>query len=124
MDQRALAKVGQKGQQDWKVSEGVGSCDVKPPNVGPEDAAFGFAQSENNNPWRIAQTASMRSAAEANGVELIVTDARSSTPKQVSDIQDMVAQVSTCSSSHRARRRVWRRLSNPAQTYLTRKRTS
>jgi len=92
LDQRALAKVGQKGQQDWKVSEGVGSCDVKPPNVGLEDAAFGFAQSENNNPWRIAQTASMRSAAEANGVELIVTDAQSSTPKQVSDIQDMVAQ--------------------------------
>ena len=92
MDQRALAKVGQKGQQDWKVSEGVGSCHVKPPNVALEDAAFGFAQSENNNPWRIAQTASMRSAAEANGVELIVTDAQSSTPKQVSDIQDMVAQ--------------------------------
>jgi ABC-type sugar transport system substrate-binding protein len=92
LDQRALAKVGQKGQQDWKVSEGVGSCHVKPPNVALEDAAFGFAQSENNNPWRIAQTASMRSAAEANGVELIVTDAQSSTPKQVSDIQDMVAQ--------------------------------
>jgi len=34
----------------------------------------------------------MRSAAEANSVTLIVTDAQSSTPKQVSDIQDMVAQ--------------------------------
>ena len=92
LDQRALARVGPKGQQDWKVSEGVGSCDVKPPDVAFEDATFGFAQSENNNPWRIAQTASMRSAAEANGVTLIVTDAQSSTPKQVSDIQDMVAQ--------------------------------
>ena len=92
LDQRALAKVDPKGQQDWKVSEGVGSCGVKPPDVVFEDATFGFAQSENNNPWRIAQTASMRSAAEANSVELIVTDAQSSTPKQVSDIQDMVAQ--------------------------------
>jgi ABC-type sugar transport system substrate-binding protein len=92
LDQRALAKVGPKGQQDWKVSEGVGSCDVKPPEVAFEDATFGFAQSENNNPWRIAQTASMRSTARANRVTLIVTDAQSSTPKQVSDIQDMVAQ--------------------------------
>jgi ribose transport system substrate-binding protein len=92
LDQRALAKVRPKGQQNWKVSEGVGSCDVKPPGVAFEDATFGFAQSENNNPWRIAQTASMRNAAEANGVELIVTDAQSSTPKQVSDIQDLVAQ--------------------------------
>ena len=92
LDERALANVGPKGQQDWKVSEGTGSCDVRPPVVAFEDATFGFAQSENNNPWRIAQTASMRSAAEAHGVTLIVTDAQSSTPKQVSDIQDMVAQ--------------------------------
>lgn len=92
LDQRALAKVSPKGQQDWKVSDGTGSCDVRPPDVAFEDATFGFAQSENNNPWRIAQTASMRSAAGANGVTLIVTDAQSSTPKQVSDIQDMIAQ--------------------------------
>jgi ribose transport system substrate-binding protein len=57
-----------------------------------ENASFGFAQTENNNPWRIAQTESMRNAAQENGVELIVTDAQSNTPKQVSDIEDMVAQ--------------------------------
>ena len=92
LDKRALAKVGPKGQQNWKVSEGVGSCNVKPPKLAFQDATFGFAQSENNNPWRIAQTASMKSAAAARGVELIITDAQSSTPKQVSDIQDMIAQ--------------------------------
>src|SRR5215211_5962276 len=92
LDQRALAKVGPKGQQEWKVSKGVGSCHVEPPNVQFEAATFGFAQSENNNPWRIAQTESMRTTAKAHGVELLITDAQSSTPKQVSDIQDMVAQ--------------------------------
>jgi ribose transport system substrate-binding protein len=55
-------------------------------------ATFGFAQTENNNPWRIAQTESMRNAAEENGVEIVITDAQSNTPKQVSDIQDMIAQ--------------------------------
>ena len=92
LDERALAQAGPEAQQDWEVPRGVGRCDVEPPDVGFEDATFGFAQTENNNPWRIAQTASMRSAARDRGVELIVTDAQSSTPKQVSDIQDMVAQ--------------------------------
>jgi ABC-type sugar transport system substrate-binding protein len=34
----------------------------------------------------------MRNAAEENGVELLITDAQSNTPKQVSDIEDMIAQ--------------------------------
>jgi ribose transport system substrate-binding protein len=34
----------------------------------------------------------MRNAADENGVEIVITDAQSNTPKQVSDIQDMVAQ--------------------------------
>ena len=92
LDDRALAQVGPEGRQEWEVPEGVGRCDVEPPDVGFESATYGFAQTENNNPWRIAQTESMESAAAANGVELLVTDAQSSTPKQVSDIQDMVAQ--------------------------------
>src|SRR5215210_3586842 len=54
LDQRALAKVGPKGQQEWEASKQTGSCDIEPPNVGFEAATFGFAQSENNNPWRIA----------------------------------------------------------------------
>lgn len=92
LDDRALAQVGPEGRQEWRVPDGVERCDVGPPDVGFESATYGFAQTENNNPWRIAQTESMESAASANGVELLVTDAQSSTPKQVSDIQDMVAQ--------------------------------
>jgi ABC-type sugar transport system substrate-binding protein len=92
MVNRAVSDVGPEGQQDWKVPSDADYCNVKPPNVDFKSATFGFAQTENNNPWRIAQTESMRNAAEENGVKLIVTDAQSNTPKQVSDIQDMVAQ--------------------------------
>ena len=89
---RATSETDPKAQQDWEVPSDADYCDVKPPNVDFKSATFGFAQTENNNPWRIAQTESMRNAAEENGVKLIVTDAQSNTPKQVSDIQDMVAQ--------------------------------
>ena len=89
---RAVSDVGPEGQQDWEVSSDADYCNVQPPNVDFENATFGFAQTENNNPWRIAQTESMRNAARENGVELIITDAQSNTPKQVSDIEDMVAQ--------------------------------
>src|SRR3712207_1238371 len=89
---RAVSDVGPEGQQDWEVPPGADYCDVQPPDVNFESATFGFAQTENNNPWRIAQTESMRNAADENGVEIVITDAQSNTPKQVSDIQDMVAQ--------------------------------
>ena len=92
MVNRAVSDVGPEGQQDWQVPSDADYCDVRPPNVSFESATFGFAQTENNNPWRIAQTESMRNAAEENGVELVITDAQSNTPKQVSDIQDMIAQ--------------------------------
>ena len=89
---RAVSDVGPEGQQDWEVPSDADYCNVKPPNVDFESATFGFAQTENNNPWRIAQTESMRNAADENGVQIVITDAQSNTPKQVSDIQDMVAQ--------------------------------
>jgi galactofuranose transport system substrate-binding protein len=87
-----VSNVGPEGQQDWQVPSDADYCDVQPPNVSFGSATFGFAQTENNNPWRIAQTESMRNAAEENGVEIVITDAQSNTPKQVSDIQDMIAQ--------------------------------
>ena len=89
---RAVSDVGPEGQQDWEVPSDADYCNVQPPNVDFESATFGFAQTENNNPWRITQTESMRNAAEENGVEIVITDAQSNTPKQVSDIEDMVAQ--------------------------------
>jgi ribose transport system substrate-binding protein len=51
----------------------------------------GFAQMESNNPWRIAQTASLRQEAAKRGYQLVVTDAQGQTAKQVSDVEDLIA---------------------------------
>lgn len=56
------------------------------------ELTVGFAQMENNISWRIAETNSMKAEAEKRGVKLVYTDAQSNTAKQVSDVEDMVAQ--------------------------------
>ena len=52
----------------------------------------GFAQTESNNPWRLAQTASMKAEAEKRGWQLAYTDAAGSAAKQVADVRSMIAQ--------------------------------
>ncbi len=58
-----------------------------------DDGAFvvGFSQMESDNPWRLAQTKSLRDEAAKRGVELVVTDAQGKTAKQVSDVEDLIA---------------------------------
>lgn len=52
----------------------------------------GFAQTESNNPWRIAQTKSFQDTAGSCNWDLVYTDAASSAAKQVSDVDSMIAQ--------------------------------
>jgi galactofuranose transport system substrate-binding protein len=52
----------------------------------------GFAQSESNNPWRIAETNSFKEAALNCNWDLVYTDAAGSAAKQVSDVDSMIAQ--------------------------------
>ena len=52
----------------------------------------GFAQTEMNNPWRLAQTASMKDEAAKMGWQLVYTDAAGSAAKQVADVDSMIAQ--------------------------------
>lgn len=54
----------------------------------------GFSQMENNGPWRIAETNSMKqeAAKRAEKFELVLTDAQGQTSKQVSDVEDLIAQ--------------------------------
>jgi ABC-type sugar transport system substrate-binding protein len=52
----------------------------------------GFAQTESNNPWRIAQTKSMQEEAKKRGWQLVYTDAAGSAAKQVADVNSMIAQ--------------------------------
>jgi ribose transport system substrate-binding protein len=55
---------------------------------------IGFSQMEENNPWRIAETNSMRDEAKKRGdkFDLVVTNAQGQTSKQVSDVEDLIAQ--------------------------------
>lgn len=51
----------------------------------------GFSQMGHDNPWRMAQTASLKDEAAKRGYELVVTDAQDQTSKQVSDVEDLIA---------------------------------
>jgi galactofuranose transport system substrate-binding protein len=53
----------------------------------------GFSQMENDGPWRIAETNSMKEEARkrAERFELVTTDAQGQTSKQVSDVEDLIA---------------------------------
>jgi ribose transport system substrate-binding protein len=76
----ALAGCAKKGSRG--DSQGKGKMKV------------GFSQMEENNPWRIAETNSMRDEAKKRGdkFELVVTNAQGQTSKQVSDVEDLIAQ--------------------------------
>jgi ABC-type sugar transport system substrate-binding protein len=73
------------------------SCAKKNANGGGTGAGgkivVGFSQMENNGPWRIAETNSMKEEARKRGdkFELVVTDAQGQTSKQVSDVEDLIA---------------------------------
>jgi ribose transport system substrate-binding protein len=75
----AGASCAKKGSRD---SGGTGKFKV------------GFSQMEENNPWRIAETNSLREEARKRGekFELVVTNAQGQTSKQVSDVEDLIAQ--------------------------------
>jgi ABC-type sugar transport system substrate-binding protein len=59
-----------------------------------KDAVVGFSQSEKeDNPFRIAETQSITDEAAKQGVKKFIhTNAQSTLSKQISDIQDMIAQ--------------------------------
>ncbi|HET6468915.1 MAG TPA: ABC transporter substrate-binding protein [Geminicoccaceae bacterium] len=63
-----------------------------PPLEKKDSYKVGFAQTESNNPWRLAQTESMKAEAEKRGHQLVYTDAAGSAAKQVADVNSMIAQ--------------------------------
>ncbi|EMS96284.1 sugar uptake ABC transporter periplasmic solute-binding protein precursor [Agrobacterium tumefaciens str. Cherry 2E-2-2] len=63
-----------------------------PPLAKKDTYKVGFAQTESNNPWRIAQTESMKAEAAKLGYQLVYTDAAGSAAKQVADVNSMIAQ--------------------------------
>ncbi len=66
--------------------------DGAPPLAQKESYRVAFAQVEENNPWRIAQTESMRSEAERLGHELIYSNAEGSEARQIANVDQAIAQ--------------------------------
>ncbi|MES4891050.1 ABC transporter substrate-binding protein [Streptomyces sp. NPDC096012] len=57
-----------------------------------KNAVVGFSQSEKEaNPFRIAETASIKAEAAKRGVKLLTANAQSQFSKQISDVQDLIA---------------------------------
>ncbi|WP_407548754.1 ABC transporter substrate-binding protein [Streptomyces sp. Pv4-95] len=57
-----------------------------------KNATVGFSQSEKEaNPFRIAETASIKAEAEKRGIRLLAANAQSQFSKQISDVQDLIA---------------------------------
>ncbi|HEX8335757.1 MAG TPA: substrate-binding domain-containing protein, partial [Pyrinomonadaceae bacterium] len=59
---------------------------------GGKKMRVGFSQTEEDGPWRIAESKSMRDEAAKRGYELVYTNARGATAQQVSDLEDLIAQ--------------------------------
>lgn len=71
---------------------GMASAQDLPPLEQKDSYKVGFAQTESNNPWRIAQSKSFQDTAATCGWELVATDAGGSAAKQVADVDSMIAQ--------------------------------
>ncbi|WAZ26211.1 ABC transporter substrate-binding protein [Streptomyces cinnabarinus] len=57
-----------------------------------KNATVGFSQSEKEaNPFRIAETQSIKDEADKRGVKLLTANAQSQFSKQISDVQDLLA---------------------------------
>lgn len=104
----ALAGCTNTGTTDTSSSSGPAATQVASPADGPtcdiatyggekadlKDLVVGFSQSEKeDNPFRIAETQSIKDEAAKLGIKkLITTNAQSTLSKQISDIQDMISQ--------------------------------
>jgi ABC-type sugar transport system substrate-binding protein len=51
-----------------------------------------FSQNASNNPWRLAETASMKAEAAKAGAQITITDANNDQSKQIQDIKGLIAQ--------------------------------
>jgi galactofuranose transport system substrate-binding protein len=74
------------------LAAGAASAQELPKLKQKDKYKVGFAQTESNNPWRIAQTESMKAEAAKLGHQLVYTDAAGSAAKQVADVNSMIAQ--------------------------------
>src|SRR3954470_5996068 len=88
-----LAFAAGCGSDSGSSTAGGGGGGGGAPKVEKKDTyKVGFAQTESNNPWRLAQTASMKDEAQKKGWQLVYTDAAGDAAKQVADVDSMIGQ--------------------------------
>ena len=86
---------------------GTSAADELPKLKEKKNYKVGFSQTESNNPWRLAETQSVKDEAAKRGDQLVYTDAAGSAAKQVADVNNMIAQESTLSYLHPGKRNPW-----------------
>jgi ABC-type sugar transport system substrate-binding protein len=85
-----LVKAADPGNS--KAPSGVPTASKAPKLTKKSSYRIAFSQNASNNPWRLAETASMKSEAAKQGVQLTVTDANNDQSKQIADIKGLIAQ--------------------------------
>ncbi|GGS20979.1 LacI family transcriptional regulator [Streptomyces aureoverticillatus] len=94
-DSKSGAAEGDAGQVAATPSAGADTCvigDYGAEKLDLKSATVGFSQSEKEaNPFRIAETASIKAEAAKRGVKLLTANAQSQFSKQISDVQDLIA---------------------------------
>jgi ABC-type sugar transport system substrate-binding protein len=94
-DRRTLIKMGAGGAAALVAGRYlVGPAAAQVPQLEKKDTyTVGFAQTDSANPWRLAETASMKKQFEEDlGWTLITTDANADTAKQLADLDSIIAQ--------------------------------
>ncbi|ORT60740.1 ABC transporter substrate-binding protein [Streptomyces sp. CB03238] len=91
----ASAPAAEAGQKVASPRPGGKGCTIEAyggEKTDLKDATIGFSQSEKEaNPFRIAETESIKDEAEKRGLKLLTANAQSQFSKQISDVQDLLA---------------------------------
>jgi ribose transport system substrate-binding protein len=70
----------------------VPAADNAPKLTKNSSYSVAFSQNASNNPWRLAETASMKEEAKKAGIDLTITDANNDQSKQIADVKGLIAQ--------------------------------
>src|SRR5205085_9149286 len=81
-----LAACGGGGGSTGGTTAGS-NCGSPPKLAKKANYKVGFSQNASNNPWRLAETASIKAEAQKRGDTLVYADAANSGDKQGTDVQ-------------------------------------
>jgi ABC-type sugar transport system substrate-binding protein len=88
----ACAFVNAADPGNSEAPSGVPSAEKAPKLAKKASYRVAFSQNASNNPWRLAESASMKAEAARLGIQLTLTDANNQQSKQIADIRGLIAQ--------------------------------